>query len=191
MRTVLYTGQESIWSDIRKFVATVKAKHHRINSELKMRQLVTRVTTEQAKTVRTSYLHIFIPGPDILSDDIEQIPAWNGLSAVKQQELNNATLPQKQAMIRLPGLTRSYAWSERNQWAQQMEEGDYQIIMATPARQVLWDPDEQGPWTPQPRAFDDPELFPFETLHAHSHKEAELILQERKRRNYVPGASLG
>lgn len=191
MRTLLYVGFDSPWRDIRRFVQVVKKKHHRINSDEKMRQLVARTTVEASKTQRAPHYFQFIPGADLLTEDIEQIPCWGGLSPVKQEELKRATILQRKGMIRLTGLTRSYAWSERNQWAQQVEDGDYDIIMATDARKVMWDPDIKGEWTPAPRAYDDPELFPMEKISAQSHQEIELILKERKRHNYVPGATLG
>jgi hypothetical protein len=198
MKTLVYVGRDSLWRDPRRFVSMVEKKYHQINSEMKMRQLVTRATLETAKTARASYLHVFLPGVDLLADDLTTIPAWPWLSAAMQATLLAETIAQREARlieleqrVNQPRLSRSYGWCERNGWTQDVEDADYDAIMATPARAKFWDPTDKGDWTPPPRAFDGEELFPFERIGVNSPDDAQRAIKERERRNYVPGANLG
>jgi hypothetical protein len=202
---LLYTGRESIWRDIRRFTEFASKTYPKIQSDLQMRQLVTRVTVERAKTQRASYLHIFIPGLDILGEDLTAIPAWPWLSPDKQLQFigheeahippmsladRQRMLDKRAAQVNQPHLSRSYAWCERNDWSQDVEDADYDLIMATPAKAVMWDPDLKGIWTPPPRAFDGEELFPFTEVPIANWDEAEKAVEFYKRKSYTQGATV-
>lgn len=190
MRRLIYTGRDSIWRDIHRFAQKVQDKYPRIQTPQQWRQLTTRTTVEQAKTARAPYLHVLIPGADIMAEDVTTIPAWPWISAAKQADILATPPDQRGKYINVIGLSQTYAWCDANNWTQEVEDADYDLIMATIARNVLWDPDRKGDWTPPPRAFNDPELFQFEQVPVRTQEDADYAIQYHKRTDYTRGAAV-
>lgn len=198
-RRLWYVGKQSPWYDIHASVQFIKDRYPKIQTPQQMRQLIMRWTIETAKTQRQDFLQVFIPGRDLLAEDVTTIAAWPFMSTDLQNaiqaetpDLRRRRLDSWAAERGQPNLSRSYIWCHKNLWEQEVDEADYHIIMATPAKQAMWEPERQGFWNPPPRAYDDPELFPF-TKHEvpiGDWNEADKVIAYHKLKDYTPGADV-
>ena len=125
-------------------------------------------------------------GRDILAADVTTIPAWPYLTPLMKRWVLNPALEGRthETLMDPPGLSRTYVWSKKNNWLQEVTDEDAAIIRASPARTWFRDYDKHGPYTPA-RTWDLP-VVARETFTDAA--EARRFERDQKRKKSWTGA---
>lgn len=175
-RVIEFTGGVNPWDDIHTFVAMAKSKYPGITSEGINQLAMKTVMAYQARTNRVKTIY----GRDILTADLEQIPAWQYLPDGEKARLeahpydggtklgagNVAVAKAEQAgslnrgginreALVTPDLEQTYVFGAHTAipWVQEVTENDYHTILSKADRRFFRDPDLHGPYVPV-RSYD-------------------------------------
>jgi hypothetical protein len=149
----------SPFHDIEGTVAKLKAKHPTI-SDHGINVAVKRMLDGYKPRHKGLVVHLY--GADILTADLEDIPAWPWVSDAEkrriqkypidkgervpndvdaevrrmvQEEMAGRLSPwmiHRSVLISPPGLQQTYVWRQANDWIQEVTDADYALILSTP-----------------------------------------------------------
>jgi len=208
-RVVEFCGGINPWDNIHAFVAWARKKYPGI-SDRGINQLTMKtVMAYQARTNRVRTIF----GRDILTADLEQIPAWPYLPAGEKARLLShpysggtkldagsvAVAREEQAgkldrsavnreALVTPGLEQTYVFSAETPipWTQEVTDNDYHVILGNADRRFFRDPDLHGPYIPT-RAYDA-----YPAIERHSGDKADLkhFVDEHTRKPQFSGVDV-
>jgi hypothetical protein len=211
MRTLEYTGGVSPFVDIKSFVDKIRKDRPGI-TDIGVDQLVKRTVMALDPRFKGRFVSLF--GADIMSADVEDIPAWNYLPPIQQRRIlahpinggimvdsedprfsqrelvgaNNHAEINRSALISPPGLTQTYCWCHQTNWLQDMPEEDYNRIRAEPAlRRLFRDPNVHGLYL-APRSYQN--TLVRERHIARDASDIKVLKKQYSRSHAVQGVTL-
>ena len=116
---------------------------------------------------RLDHTCVYLFGMDIFTDDLTMIEAWDAIDpsgrTYVEQHAKAGTLAK---IVAIDGLSKSYAWTKRNQWVQEVTDADLPLIRNSKAKTWFRDYDRYGPWGGFQRAWEFPvaERYAFSNL---------------------------
>lgn len=216
-RTIVFSGGRNPWEDIHGFKAYVKAKHPGISDKginqvvkLAVGEYQPRIVHQDGSTARI----VMLFGADIMTADLETLPAWPYLAPSAKQrladhpivggatvdpenvQLSRAELANRlerhtvnrSALVSIAGMEQSYVWSADTPvpWTQMVSENDYHLIMGSPQRRLFRDPDLHGPYVPV-RSYDA-----YQVAERHTGNKSDLVhyIKETTRQPQWSGADV-
>lgn len=185
MRSLQYVGLPNPHENIQAFTERVLKKFPGIKTPKQLADYVYNATVHRDAPYKIGNANkVFVLfGADILSNEPLSNPAWQYMPPGIARDVLNEALEQRLARCAIPGLSQTYLFSWHTNWIQQMPEGDYDLIMASPVRARFKDPELVG-LHQEVRAYDAPVK---ERISVDNADDARRVLDERKPRNYVPG----
>jgi len=156
--TLEYIGEDHPFRDIAAFVAAIKRRAPRI-SQAGVDQKVAEALLK--RTPRTPGIVKILFGTDILTDDLESLPAWEWLTPVFRAEIGNCPMNERNRYIyatidgMIP-LANSYVWRVENNWMQEVTEADVAVIRRSEARGWFRNPHRANGPHQDPRSYDLP-----------------------------------
>lgn len=209
-RVLVWSGGTNPFANLPAFVAHVKTKYPGI-SDKGLSQIVKRSLDLYDPGHSRKVVHLF--GADILTADLESIPAWPYIAPGEQQRLRdhphdrgervdednvkvsqlelarslNRQAVHRSALISPRGLQQTYVWSTATNWQQEVTDHDYDLILATPGQRRLFrDLEVSGPYAPI-RSYD---VYPVVSRHAGNAGTLNDFIKDRTRTPQWAGTDL-
>jgi len=208
MRVLVWTGGSTPFANLPAFVAHVKRTYPGI-TDRGVSQLVKKALDHYDPGVRGRIVTLF--GADIMTADLERIPAWPYLSDDQRRRLRehphdtgervneddpklsqlelartlNRASVNRSALISPPGLSQTYVWSDATHWQQEMSDTDAALILSIRGTGRLFRDFEAGGAYAPVRSYD---VYPVIARHAGNAADLQDYINDRTRVPHWQGA---
>jgi len=215
MYRLLEFAPRSPFHNIDGFVENLKQAKPEIRTQLQVNQAVKKALRGYKARHKDRVVHLF--GADIMTEDLEGIPAWPLITPGEKRRLKDhpivggSMIPNdvegpvrrmlqeelagrldrkainRSVLISPPGLQQTCVWRAANGWLQEVNDHDYDLILSTPANRRLFRDPDIHGPFVPVRSYDAPGEV---IATAHNMREAEYLIRQTRRTPQWRGADV-